>query len=195
MNTKTDNLGLNRLKLCFSHFPCCFTVFSGPWLLRYSVWLKFSVFCKSRNLKVKLFRQSQIVRHTYPGFECPKISRNLPKILLKFENFDICWYNVKNVPELLKIESLCWKFRYIFDILPTNVKIFESVRHICNVSHIRDVRHIHVVRHTGKCIHSKNAFKTVLARTGAKKNSFSGFWVYFCQKLVQFRLNLGLKTH
>ena len=42
-----------------------------------------------------------------------------------------------------------------------------------------------VQKYTGIFENSKNEFKTVLARTGAEKNSFLGFWVYFLPKSDQ----------
>ena len=125
----------------------------------YCICQKFSAFWLSRYFDLTGIQWSKQVRYSYPGFECPKMSRNLPKILPKFKNFDICqkfWYifDIFNIWRyLLKIDGYFWNFCLFL------MKILQRPSY------------------TGQM----HTFKTVLARSRAEKNSFLGVWVYFCQ--------------
>ena len=73
-----------------------------------------------------VFWSPKQVWYSYPGFECPKVSRNLPKIFPKiltknksrklYRNFCHMSKMLKIYRNFRKIDSLCQKFRYIFDI-------------------------------------------------------------------------------
>ena len=77
------------------------------------------IFHISGKSKVKNCQRSKQARYTYPGFECWKILRNLPKILPKLRNQPD---NVKNVPEFL-VETVDFqRFWYIFDIFDINIQ-------------------------------------------------------------------------
>ena len=60
-------------------------------------------FAISRKSKAELFQRSKIVRYTYPGFECPKILQNLPKIFPKIEVRNPCSKKYHNFLEYVKI--------------------------------------------------------------------------------------------
>ena len=117
-------------------------------------------FAISRKSKVESFRWSKIVRYTYPGFECPKILRNLPKIFPKIEvrNPSRNCRKWSKLSKMIEIFGLFWIFRKS----GTTVRPYKRRPSILS-----------------KYIHSKNAFKTVLARSGAEKNSFFCFWPFF----------------
>ena len=73
-----------------------------------------------------VFRRLKQVLYKTPVFECPKLSRNLPKILL----------NVQNCPELPGKCQKCQKYTGIFGNVSTMLKItinFQNFWHIPSI--------------------------------------------------------------
>ena len=102
-----------------------------------------------------------------------------------YQNTEIYWIyrNFQYIFDIFDIQQYMSKIYQNFQKLTVSVKRKESVHHICDVCHIRNV-HLE-----GKCIHSKYDFKTILARSGAEKNSFLGFECIFA-KNTRFWSNL-----
>ena len=119
--------------------------------------LTFPVFWVSRYFLSKQVETSPVQD---PCLECPKISRDLPKILPKLRNQPEKVKNIKYIPEFSE---------YVKN--DKNIPEYWKINGLCRKNGI-DV-------HPAIYLHSNNAFKTVLARSGAEIKGFlcyGHFW-------------------